>query len=284
MDFNKFKHIIFSSDVSDCLPVKEAEKNCHNCYSFLDSRSAIYGAAGIAARNNEPVIVIVGGDNTSRSAFSGMTEAFYRNLPVILITVGGMLDYTEELCDVVNGHYKVQNLIELEDLLKTDILFPAHIEYTCDVIAAEKKDCGSITEILSSVMSAEDYLYFGSNVAVPDKYFKCKVVRGGMPNCCDGALAQVLGASLAHIHKRYTGIVTEEEFLHDMNTLGNINVNDSLMYIVICRNNNSLIADYAEASGFQTVTLNIKDINTEQVNSVLRNNKKSIMIVYGDEE
>ena len=284
MDFNNINHIVFSSEAAYCEPVKEAEKNGLNCYSFIDTRSAIYGAAGIAARNNETVIVTVGGDNASRSSFSGMTEAFYRNLPVILITVGGELDYTEELCDVVNGHYKVQNINELEALLKNDILLPAHIEFVCCDISAEKKDCRAITEVLSDILTADDYLYFGTGIDVSAADFKCKVVRGGMPNCYDGALANVLGASLAHIHKRYIGLAAEEEFLHDMNTLGNINVNDNLMFIVVCKNDNSLITDYAGSLGFETAALSIKNLNFEQINAVLRNNKKSIMIIYGDVE
>lgn len=282
MDFARINHIVFSSDVEDAGIVNEAKKIGLNCYSFLDARSAIYGATGIAAQNKQTVVVCVSGNNASRSAYSGMTEAFYRNLPIILITLGGELNYSEELGDVINGHYRAQSERDLETLLNDGVSLPAHIEFVATEIDTEKKKCPGIQNVLFDVLTTEDYLYFSSNIIASDVNFNCKVVQGGMANCYDGALANVLGASLAKKHKRYVGVVTEEEFLHDMNTLGNININDSLLYIIICDSNNSLITNYAESLGFHLAAMNTKDINPERVKAIAKNNIKSIMIIYGD--
>ena len=84
--------------------------------------------------------------------------------------------------------------------------------------------------------------------------FKCKIVEGGMSNCHEGAMANVLGASLAKIHRRYIGLITEEEFIHDMNTLGNININDSLLYIVAVHEMNLTLKNYAKSLGFEVYT------------------------------
>lgn len=279
MDFNKIKHIVFSSDIEELEIVKEAKKMGINCHCFLDARSAIYGATGIAAQNKEKVIALVNGDNTSRSAYTGMTEAFYRNLPVVLITLSGELDYSVELGDVINGHYRVHTEKELETLLMDKISLPAHIEYTGAEFVAAKKDCLEIQKVLFQALTTEDYLYFGSNITFHDFDYSCKVVQGGMPNCYDGALANVLGASLAKQHKRYVGVVTEKEFLHDMNTLGNININDSLIYVVIADYPNRLIADYAMSLGFGVEELVESQIDVGKVQDVLNQNVKYIIMV-----
>lgn len=283
MDFKGIKHIVFSSDAEDTIIVNAAKKSNLKSYLFLDARSAIYGATGIAAQNMETVIVVISGDNASRSAYSGMTEAFYRDLPVILITVGGELDYSKELGDVIKAHHKAEKEADLEVLLK-NISMPAHIEFLGSGIVAEKKSCSEIQKALAEALMAEDYLYFSSNIDVSDITFNCKVVYGGMPNCYAGALANVLGASLAKKHNRYAGVVTEEEFLHDMNTLGNININDSLLYVVVCDHNNSLIGNYAKSLGFEVDALSNKDIKQDCVNDIVKNNKKIVLVIYGDNE
>lgn len=55
-------------------------------YSCVDERSAAYIACGIAAANNEPVVISCTGATASRNYMSALTEAYYRKLPVITIT------------------------------------------------------------------------------------------------------------------------------------------------------------------------------------------------------
>lgn len=55
-------------------------------YSSVDERSAAYMACGLAEESGEPVVVSCTGATASRNYFPGLTEAYYRKLPIICIT------------------------------------------------------------------------------------------------------------------------------------------------------------------------------------------------------
>lgn len=55
-------------------------------YSSVDERSAAYIACGLAAESGEPVVITCTGATASRNYMPGLTEAFYRKLPVIALT------------------------------------------------------------------------------------------------------------------------------------------------------------------------------------------------------
>lgn len=55
-------------------------------YSSVDERSAAYMACGLAAESGEPVVISCTGATASRNYLPGLTEAFYRKLPVLAIT------------------------------------------------------------------------------------------------------------------------------------------------------------------------------------------------------
>ncbi|BBG60523.1 thiamine pyrophosphate-binding protein [Providencia rustigianii] len=55
-------------------------------YSAVDERSAAYMACGLAAESGEPVVISCTGATASRNYAPGMTEAYYRKLPVLAIT------------------------------------------------------------------------------------------------------------------------------------------------------------------------------------------------------
>lgn len=55
-------------------------------YSSADERSAAYIACGLAAETGEPVVLTCTGATSSRNYMPGLTEAYYRKLPVLAIT------------------------------------------------------------------------------------------------------------------------------------------------------------------------------------------------------
>ena len=55
-------------------------------FSSVDERSAAYLACGIASESGEPVVLSCTGATASRNYISGLTEAFYRKLPVLAVT------------------------------------------------------------------------------------------------------------------------------------------------------------------------------------------------------
>ena len=54
-------------------------------YSCVDERSAAYMACGIAAESGEPIVVTCTEATASRNYLPGLTEAFYRKLPILAI-------------------------------------------------------------------------------------------------------------------------------------------------------------------------------------------------------
>ena len=55
-------------------------------YSAADERSAAYIACGMAAETGETVVLSCTGATASRNYIPGLTEAFYRHLPIVAIT------------------------------------------------------------------------------------------------------------------------------------------------------------------------------------------------------
>ncbi len=55
-------------------------------YSSIDERSAAYIACGIAAESGETVVITCTGATSARNYMPGLTEAYYRKLPILAIT------------------------------------------------------------------------------------------------------------------------------------------------------------------------------------------------------
>ena len=81
-------------------------------YSCVDERSAAYMACGIAAEKGEPIVLSCTGATASRNYMPGLTEAYYRKLPILAITslssrqyvgqlIGQQIDRTSQPKDVV---------------------------------------------------------------------------------------------------------------------------------------------------------------------------------------
>lgn len=68
-------------------------------WSSVDERSAAYLACGMAAETGEPVVISCTGATASRNYMPGLTEAFYRKLPVLAITS-------------TRGNHKIGHLID----------------------------------------------------------------------------------------------------------------------------------------------------------------------------
>ena len=72
-------------------------------YSSVDERSAAYIACGLAQQSGEPVALSCTGATASRNYFPGLTEAFYRQIPILAITstqpIGRTDSYSPQFID-----------------------------------------------------------------------------------------------------------------------------------------------------------------------------------------
>ena len=94
--------------------------NFFEMYSAPDERSAAYMACGLAAETGEPVVLTCTGATASRNYLPGLTEAFYRKLPVIALTSTLNIDRS--------GHLQAQFIDRTEqpkDTVKISVQIPS---------------------------------------------------------------------------------------------------------------------------------------------------------------
>lgn len=81
------KRVIASPGATDVSLVASMQHDSFfEMYSCVDERSAAYMACGMAAESGEPVVITCTGATSSRNYMPGLTEAYYRKLPVLAIT------------------------------------------------------------------------------------------------------------------------------------------------------------------------------------------------------
>lgn len=91
-------------------------------YSSVDERSAAYMACGIAIESCEPVVLTCTGATASRNYLPGLTEAYYRKLPILAITA------TQNINRV--GHLQPQHLDR--SIIQNDIAVCSEHLFPCD--------------------------------------------------------------------------------------------------------------------------------------------------------
>lgn len=95
-------------------------------YSCVDERSAAYMACGMAEESGEPVVLSCTGATSSRNYMPGLTEAFYRKLPILVVTssmdsnraghlYAQFTDRTSPPSDCVKKSYQIQWIKDNDD-------------------------------------------------------------------------------------------------------------------------------------------------------------------------
>lgn len=104
MKSHKVKKVVVSPGTTNVTLVGSLQSDSwFELYSSVDERSAAYIACGLAAETGEPVALSCTGATASRNYIPGLTEAFYRKLPVLAITStqhpGRVGSYAEQVID-----------------------------------------------------------------------------------------------------------------------------------------------------------------------------------------
>ncbi len=103
-------------------------------YSSADERSAAYIACGLAAETGEPVVISCTGATASRNYLPGLTEAYYRKLPVLAVTSA------QHIGNVGNGIPQVIDRSAFAaDTVRVSVLLPTvhsdQDQWACEVLA-----------------------------------------------------------------------------------------------------------------------------------------------------
>ncbi len=124
---NNIKRIIASPGTTNISFVASVQNDdFFEVYSCVDERSACYMACGLAAETKEPVVLTCTGATASRNYIPGLTEAYYRKLPVLAVTAAQhfsrmgayspqCLDRTAILKDIANLSVQVPSVHSHDD-------------------------------------------------------------------------------------------------------------------------------------------------------------------------
>lgn len=83
-------------------------------YSAADERSAAYMACGLSAESGEPVVLSCTGATASRNYIPGLTEAFYRQLPIVAITSTEPLPYIgHDIAQIIDRRSQMDDVIKI---------------------------------------------------------------------------------------------------------------------------------------------------------------------------
>ena len=85
---NKIRELVISPGGTNIPLIKAVQDDSFfNCYSVVDERSASYFAIGIYLQKKVPVALICTSAQATRNYIPGLTEAFYKRVPILAITM-----------------------------------------------------------------------------------------------------------------------------------------------------------------------------------------------------
>ena len=83
------RHAVLSPGTRNMALVKSLEDDpFFTCHSVVDERSAAYFAVGLSIAHDAPVLISCTGATAARNYLPAMTEAFYRGIPLLVVTAG----------------------------------------------------------------------------------------------------------------------------------------------------------------------------------------------------
>lgn len=83
---NNIKRVIVSPGTTNFTFVGSLQNDdFFHLYSCVDERGAAYMACGMAAETGEPIVITCTGATASRNYLPGLTEAYYRKLPILAV-------------------------------------------------------------------------------------------------------------------------------------------------------------------------------------------------------
>ncbi|WP_312074989.1 2-succinyl-5-enolpyruvyl-6-hydroxy-3-cyclohexene-1-carboxylic-acid synthase [Chryseobacterium sp.] len=77
------------------LAIHFSEIDSFNCYSIVDERSAAFVGMGMAMSEKKPVVITCTSGSAAANYYPAITEAFYSNIPLLILTADRPTDYTD---------------------------------------------------------------------------------------------------------------------------------------------------------------------------------------------
>lgn len=266
-------------------------------FSAVDERSAAYIACGMASESGEPVVITCTGATASRNYMPGMTEAYYRKLPVLAITS------TQALSKV--GHHIAQVIdrsVIPKDVARLSVTLPIVTNddevWDCEIkvnkaILELKRQGGGPAHI--NLPTTYDHEYVIRDI---HNYRKIYRITHGcqLPALPKGRIAIIIGA-----HSKWTSSETKliEEFCANHNAVvfhdhtsgynGEYGVNYALAGSQVTfnsdHNNPELIIHLGEVSGdYYTLKISSKEVWRVNPDGEIRDTFRKLTNVFEMDE
>lgn len=200
------KRVIASPGATDVAIVASMQQDPYfEMHSCLDERSAAYMACGMAAESGEPVVITCTGATSSRNYMPGLTEAYYRKLPILAVTccrsnvnVGHYVDQVTDRSnlpnDIANVSVYAQSIHCPED--EWDVMIKVN-----KAILALAKDGGGPCHINLATVSSK---YFDVKEIAPVRSIERYTLEDKLPEIPKGKIGIFVGA-----HEKWSDELTE---------------------------------------------------------------------------
>ncbi len=172
-------------------------------FSSIDERSAAYMACGLSAELNEPVVITCTEATASRNYLPGLTEAFYRKLPVLAVTCNHGEEFIGQMVPQVIDRRSLPN-----DVANLSVNIPFvkdkndewsnTIKINQAILELTRRGGGPVHINLATHNSAD----FKAESAKPVQIIKRYFANQKLPQIPDGRVGIFVGA-----HKRFSETV-----------------------------------------------------------------------------
>ena len=94
-EYGIFNIVISPGSRNAPLAIHFSETDEFNCYSIVDERSAAFVGLGMAKSEKKPVAITCTSGSASANYYPAITEAFYQNVPLLVLTADRPTDYVD---------------------------------------------------------------------------------------------------------------------------------------------------------------------------------------------
>lgn len=193
---NNIKKIIVNPGTMNMsLVVSLQNDDFFELYSCVDERSAGYMACGLAEESGEPVVLTCTGATASRNYMPGITEAFYRKLPVLAIAssphLGNIGQNIPQMLDLrvnMNDTYKYTTYIS--PIKSSDDEWANNVSINTAILELKRDGGGPVLLVLGTEVTRNfdvqelprfrkiDRVTYGDNLPKIDKDTKIAIYVG----------------------------------------------------------------------------------------------------------
>ena len=243
------KHVICPSAK---LILRDFYSRIPDSVEIIDERSAGYVATGMCAEIDAPVVVWCADNDSYRNLTSALTEAYYRKLPILVVALecDSLIDQTINPYDTIryyanNTRYnRIGSEKEIDvaiEYLFVNVKGPVYLsvgEYR-DALVEEKIEPVRVdVSAISKMIPADACVHIGSDVTCDCKDVADVISRHD--HCTkDGNLSMLIGSAVVAESQLHVGIFSQEEIAYDLNMLGNRHVDNNIIIVCICKDDQS---------------------------------------------